>query len=732
MHVCRHSTTSSTSKLSSSMGQQSSKSLFSSPASLISGKSLSEKLDRLEKQLKKKEQLRNKIDPSMYNFQHKSPRHNPKHSRQSQFVARNSSMMSRSSVIGRRNSAMSRNSNGGPGAGPSSSSRSDLSDLPEEGVAPAPPSSSSSSPLYAPKAPPGKRQASTSSPPPGRKHRHLSEPKGKGKTKAGVQASDSKEDNSNTGAPTSISRSESMSSPETSPKVEAATRKRIINHTDSNSSIPPPNETSPAAEKRGDKENKKEKNISDTTSSQRPKFESLQSTVGQHNFADKVKKDNKNERVEVLATVQYFSSPDKLCKTTPSELLVLNGTLLDDPTKKYFHPVQKDNNKVVVKKNSNYVADIMRIGLTNKEINEREKLLIAQKQKLGISKEGYIEGIRSKNNKNLFRIQRGTILRRQNLNRRTNEFNFAKKDFTRKGIEAARRKELGRPSHRVRRLDDLSVEDSIWQSKVCSRAEQEQQNSFFGGQSYNGGNNENDGHFNSRLDDVSQVSDFNHNIQGSTCGVGNNNSNNNEQPPPSETNNAISRPSVMKRRDSASEKADFQILLAQQVLDTANKEIQSTVLKAHTKMCPSSHGDVSPRAGESAFLENQSRMEEVIESKQIQYLEEHKWIMLVVDLVKGLAAKRKAMASEERAKAPTTPNEVFVFIACLLRIALAGATVDKDTFYLLVQKVFSNVDHSNVISSQVITLVRTCLKITPQEHCDFLLSIGLQVTIDLT
>ena len=165
MYSCRQHSMSSTSKLSSSMGQQSSKSLFSSPASLISGKSLSEKLDRLEKQLKKKEQLRNKIDSSMYNFQHKSSRLNPKNARQSQCASRNSAAARSSIVASRRNSVIGRNSNGGGGT--TTSSRSDLSQHPEEGAAgsvPLPPSSSPS-PLYSPKPPPGKRPVATSSPP---------------------------------------------------------------------------------------------------------------------------------------------------------------------------------------------------------------------------------------------------------------------------------------------------------------------------------------------------------------------------------------------------------------------------------------------------------------------------------------------------------------------------------------------------------------------------------------
>ena len=691
------------------MGQQSSKSLFSSPASLISGKSLSEKLDRLEKQLKKKEQLRNKIDSSMYNFQHKSSRLNPKNARQSQCASRNSAAARSSIVASRRNSVIGRNSNGGGGT--TTSSRSDLSQHPEEGAAgsvPLPPSSSPS-PLYSPKPPPGKRPVATSSPPPVRKHRHLSV----SKTKSGVQATDTAEHHS-----AQITKSESFGSNEASstyvsPKVEA-TRKHI-NHADSNSSIHLsqtsllPNDASPSAEKK-----EKKKNNPGTTF-QKPKLESMQSTVAQNSFAEKVKRDNKNEHIEVLPTVQYFSSPNKLCETTPSELLVLNGNILDDPTKKYFHPVQKNDKSKAVKKKSNYVADIMRIGLSNKEINEREKQLIAQKKKLGIPKHGYIEGIRSKNNKNLFRIQKDTILRRQNLNRRTNEFNAVKRETTQKGVEAAQRKELCRPSLRMARLDDLTVEDAMWQSKVFT--EEEKQNSLFGGQS-----SVLSSHCNDKLDDVSQVSDFNHHVRQS---VGK--SSKPEQP--SLTGSSSPRPAVITRKDSQSVKEELQLLLTKKVLETTRQDMQSTVFEAHSKMTPSSHGEVSPRAGHLSFLENQSRMEEVAESKQIQYLEENKWIILVIALVKGLATKRKAMSSEERNKSPTTPTEVFLFIACLLRIILVGATISKETFYLLVQKVFSKLDHGNVVSNQVITLVRTCLHISPQEYCDFLLSIGIQVPL---
>lgn len=694
------------------MGQQSSKTLFSSPASQITGKSLAEKLDRLEKQLKKKEQLRGKIDPSMYNLNNKSQRFNAKSGRQNNALSRNNSSASRSSILGRR---MSRGS----------ASRTDLALLPEHETVSVPtPSSAAPTQAHVPKAPPGKpRQLpSSSDPPPPRKHRKLS------MSKLGMQATD-KEGN--------CAHSTSFDSTETlSPKAE--TTRKYVNQSDS--SVPnlinessqtslPLNACSPTpADRKGKKKN------SPGNSNHKAKFESSQSTVGQQlDFAEKVKKNNKNEMIEVLPTVQYYSSPDKLCKTTPGEFLVLNGNLLDDPSKKYFHPVKnekakpKEKSSSGVKKSSNYVADIMRIGLSNKEIYEREKMLIAQKKKLGIPKDGYIEGIRSKNNQNLFKIQKETIIHRQNLNRRANEFQVVKKEYTSKGIEALTKKELGRSSLRSTRLKDLAVEDSMWKSKVSSPREERIQASLFG-ESMSSTTHH-------HLNDASQMSDFKHVQHSQSPRAGNND--NPESQVPTKVN-----PKKFKRMDSVSEKEAFQQLLKQKVIESVNIEIESTIVDSHHNMSLVSVEVVSPRAGENAFLANQSRMEEVMESQAIQYLEANKWILLVIDLVKGIAAKRKAIAqkmeslskldgnsenTKEKDAGPKTPNEVFIFIACLLRIILAGATVQKETFFLLIQKVFSKFDHNGAVTNQVITLVRTCLGIGPREYCEFLISIDIRV-----
>jgi hypothetical protein len=518
-------------------------------------------------------------------------------------------------------------------------------------------------------------------------------------SKAGLPASDNNSDSD------VISKCQSRelddtTSVDVSPKITTS-KKPAVNSTDylSQSSLPP-SDTSPFANKKENKNN--------FIAAPKLTFEALQA----NNFIEKAMKEkNEDDIVEVLATVQYYSSPDKLCKTVAGDALVVNGAVRDDPTKKYFHPVQKekekDRSKTKAKhskhESSRTVADIMRIGLSNKEIEERENLLIRQKKKLGIPKAGYIEGIRSKNNANLFKIQKQSIEHRQNLNRRANEFRVAKAEYTKKGIDAATRRELMRPAQRESRLCDMTVEDSIWQSKVSPNQEL---SAIFGEQSsiLNNLNNH-------RLNDVSQMSDFKHIVKPLI---------------PRKSR----RDSGQMRKDIATEKEKFQILLKQKVLEKASEDIKSTVFVC--SMQPSAHSDITPREGESRFLANQSRMEEVFESKEIQFLEKQKWIVSVIDLVKGLATKRKKMTMKEKEKSPITPDVVFTYIACILRIILAGVTIDKEAFKAVTQKVFSQNDHHDIVVNQIVTMVRTHLNIQPQEYCDFLLSIGVQVNIHTT
>lgn len=55
------------------------------------------------------------------------------------------------------------------------------------------------------------------------------------------------------------------------------------------------------------------------------------------------------------------------------------------------------------------------------------------------------------------------------------------------------------------------------------------------------------------------------------------------------------------------------------VLEKASDDIKNTVFGAHSQVSPFAHGEVSPRQGDITFCENQSRMEEVVESKEIGY-----------------------------------------------------------------------------------------------------------------
>lgn len=106
---------------------------------------------------------------------------------------------------------------------------------------------------------------------------------------------------------------------------------------------------------------------------------------------------------------------------------------------------------------------------------------------------------------------------------------------------------------------------------------------------------------------------------------------------------------------------------------------------------------------------------------------DHKWLLSVIDLVKGLAAARKRMSSADKKKHPATPSAVFVFIACLLRLVLTGVTVNKTTLLMVIKRVFSAADHDDTIVNQVITMCRMYLQIQTVEYCDFLISIGVKV-----
>jgi hypothetical protein len=221
------------------------------------------------------------------------------------------------------------------------------------------------------------------------------------------------------------------------------------------------------------------------------------------------------------------------------------------------------------------------------------------------------------------------------------------------------------------------------------------------------------------------MSDFKH-VQQSLSRL-DKNCNNIEQPPEKKPN---PRAGIVRQDSITTKKDKFQKMLKRKVMENTSQDIKSTVLAAHSKMDPGPHSDVTSRVGENSFLANKHRMEEVVEAKEIQYLEENKWIISVIDLVKGLASKRKQMAAKDREKVPPTPNEVFLFIACLLRIILAGWTIDREMFNLILQKVLAkNLQlYNDVVTNQVITLVRTCLEITTKQYCDFLTGIGIQVT----
>jgi hypothetical protein len=613
----------------------------------------------LERKLKKKDQLRNKIDPAMYNYP-KIKRSNTKGMRSSVVVR--SSIMSRSSVMSTASEA------------------------------PVPPPATS---MLTPRAPPGTKP--TGSAPPSRKNRKLT-------NKPGIH--NSVDDLAN-GEVKSSEFCDSMVS--SSPARHS--RKNLANNSSTNSSIYlsqsslAPSDISLSPDKISKKTPANDASLNSTTQHLKNKYDQSQ------NFSEKVKRENKDLNVEVLPTTQYYSSPDKLCKTVTGDVVVVNGDVRDDPSKTFFHPIQKEKVKnKAVKKKSNYVADIMRIGLSNTEIEEREKSLKLKKQKLGIPKDGYIEGIRNKNNANLFDAQRKNLLHRQNLNRRINEFKVVRADLTKKAVEKVWKRELLRPAYHKQRLEDLSVEDDIWRSQVMSAREKSMESSIFAEQSSIFRDH--------KLNDVSHVSDFNH-----------------IQPQSSVSSTIIASKKTRRkihdplcRQESLNEKENFEALLKQKVLEKTGEEIKSTILSGHNRnFSTSCHGDISPRAGEISFRENQSRMEEVSEVKQIKSLEEQKWIFVVIDLIKVLAAKRKVMSEKEKLALPEPPNAVFLLISCLLRLILTGVAIDKNVFYLSLNKIFSKQDHSHPGSLQIVSTIRNVMKISPQEHYDFLIAHDIEV-----
>jgi len=646
-----------------SSANQSSKSLLHTPA-LISGKSLKEKLDKLEKKLKKKEQLRNRIDQGMYNYP-KIKRLNSKGNRSSvtsssmrgSVLAQRSSVVARSSVVS-RNSVMSTTSEADSTTG--------NMDAPNS---------------ITPRAPAGNKASGSG---PSRKHRRLVD----SKSKPGMRSSEDEHSSQLT------SLNLSQGNPSLSGQGLAAT------------SIPEEPQTNGAAGK-------------------------VKMMDQSRNLTEQLKMKNKDLVIEVLPTTQYYSSPDKICKTVTGDVVVVNGNIHDDPMKKYFHPTAKKKEKSEKKsqtknQSTNYVADIMRIGLSNSEIEEREKSLKLQKHKLGIPKDGYIESIRTKNNKKLFETQKKNLEHRQKLNRRINEFKVVRTDLTKKGIEIIRRKELLRPAHHKQRLEDLSVEDDVWRSRMMSNNEKSMASSFFEDKSlFPSGPG--------RLHDISHVSDFHH-VQPSTVS-------NVSATDTSIDNNVGSGAGIQSgritrndkkfdKRESFNEKDNNDKLLKQKVLEKTTEEMKSAIYTGHSiSFQPSCHGDVSPRGGDMAFRENQSRLDNVNDTNEIHLLEKQKWIFTVLELVKGIALKRTKMSEKDRLKAPETPQEVFLFIACLLRLILAGVTIDKEAFYLTMTKFFDQKHHAHPIVLQVVSMVRNIIKVSPQDHYDFLVANDIEVRL---
>ena len=622
------------------MKKRSSSALFTEhivPKSVPTGKSLAEKLEKLEKKLKKKELLRSKIDPSMYSIV--STRRRITRKGHQSYVGYN-----RRSVLGNKSSGDKF------GSLRADSSQQSLNDSNTLKHTPAPPSTKRMNNNIKPTAP-------------SQRHRKLSLAKD--------------DDIAHASCDNGLELNNSKSG--------------LLSEADGNSK----DGLSPFA----------------TNTNKKSSQSSPQQLIPNRNdtFSEKVKKSNKNCLVEIIPTTQYYSSPDKLCKTTSGNVVLVNGNLVDDPSKKYYHPVKKEENiSTAVKKSSDYVGDIMRIGLSNKELIQREKQLIKQKKKLGIPKEGYIEGIRKKNRDKLFEVQKQNIVHRQKLNRYSSEFRKAQNNITRKGIDAARKRELDRPLYRKNRLNDISVEDSIWRSKVMTQKERDCKAEFDSFMSM--------GSFSTHLQESSHVSDFKH-IDES----------NNAAPSTNSKTGKGRQSKAFKRMDSAAEKEHFDNAVKSKVLETTSRDIQSITFDAHTVGMPVSHSEVSPRAGEQSFLANKSRFEDVMDSKEIQYLEEQNWIVKLVDLIKGLASERKNMSQSDKEKTPATPNSVFVFMACSLRIILAGVTIDKNIFYQIVVKVFSQHDLDHVIINQVISFVRRQLKIEATDYRDYLVSVGIEV-----
>jgi hypothetical protein len=176
------------------------------------------------------------------------------------------------------------------------------------------------------------------------------------------------------------------------------------------------------------------------------------------------------------------------------------------------------------------------------------------------------------------------------------------------------------------------------------------------------------------------------------------------------------------------EQETYELRLHEKVLERTGQEMQSVVFSRHSRnFQPFSHSEVSPRTGDVFFRENQNRMEEVMESKQIHCLEEQKQILDVVTLLQGRAAKRKLMSDEEKVTNPPLADNVYWFIATLLRLILAEVTIDQECFYLVVLKVFSKADHHNPLTLQVVSYVRNALKISPKSHLKFLIENDITV-----